>query len=140
MAGHFSKDSRAAAFFWITIFALAGGCHHTRPTPDGAAVASNEVSQALIGKQITIHGKFSLLGKVGPYVVLDNQQVVYLVSRGAFTWGAPYSEMEGKRVAATGFLRFSHSPDAGPADQAKAATPDYFYFEAETAQLQLISH
>jgi hypothetical protein len=34
---------------------------------------------AMIGKQITIHGKFSLLGKFGPYIVQDNQQVVYLV-------------------------------------------------------------
>jgi hypothetical protein len=140
VGGNFLKDLGAAAFVWITIFALAGGCNDPRSTADGAAAAFNEVSDALIGKQITIHGKFSLLGKVGPYVVLDNQQVIYLVSRGSFTWGAPYSEMEGKRVAATGVLRFFHSPDAAPADQTKARPPDYFYLEAETAQLRLISH
>jgi len=139
VAGHFSKDIRAAAFLWITILALGSGCRDHRSTPDGVVVARNEVSHALIGKQITIHGKFSLLGKVGPYVVLDNQQVVYLVSMGSFTWGAPYSEMEGKRVAASGVLRFFHLPDTAPADQAKAVPPDYFYFEAETTQLRLSS-
>jgi hypothetical protein len=54
---------------------------HPRSTPEDAPVVSNEVSHALIGKQITIRGKFSLRGKFGAYVVLDNQQVVDLEPR-----------------------------------------------------------
>ena len=81
-----------------------------------------------------------MYGVVGPYVLLGNQQVVYLVPKGSFTWGKPYSAMEGKLVAVTGTLRFFHSPDAEPADQARARPLNYFYLEAETAQLRLISH
>jgi hypothetical protein len=142
VTGHLSEGLRAAAFLSITIVVLARGCDHPRSTPENATAASSEVSQALIGKQITIRGKFSLWGKFGGFVDLDNQQVVYIELRGpsTFTWGKPYSEMEGKLVEATGTLRFYH--DAAPVDPnkayAKARAVDHFYFEAETAQLRLI--
>jgi hypothetical protein len=101
----------------------------------------SEVSQALVGKQITIHGKFSLWGKVGPYIVLSNQQAVYLeAKKGSFTWGKPYSEMEGKLVTATGTLRFYHEPPLGNTPNRPVnvqRVEDHFYFEVETAQLRL---
>jgi hypothetical protein len=143
VTGHLSKGLRAAAFLSITIVVLAGGCDHPRSTGEGAAAGSNKVSQALVGKQITIRGKFSVRGKFGGFVELDNQQVVYLEPRGpsTFTWGKSYSEMEGKLVEATGTLRFYH--DAAPVDPAKAYAKaravDHFYFEAETAKLLLIN-
>jgi hypothetical protein len=71
--------------------------------------------------------------------LLSNQQVFYLVPKGSFTCGERYSEMEGKLVAATGTLSFYHAPNAEPADPAFARAPDYFYIEAETVQLRLIS-
>jgi len=113
---------------------------HPSSTPEDATAASYEVLHTLIGKQVTIRGTFSLRGKFGPYVLLGNQQVVYLIPGGAFTSGEPYSEMEGKLVAATGTLSFYHWPNAEPADPAFARAPDYFYLEAETAHLRLISH
>lgn len=128
-----------AASLLIAMAALAGGCTHPQASPESATTAENEVSHALIGKQITVRGKFSLRGVVGPYVLLENQQVVYLVASGSFTWGEPYSEMEGKLVVATGILRFSRQPEAAPTDRSIARPPDYFYFEAETAQLRLAS-
>ena len=140
MTGRLSKGLLAATSLSIAIVVLAGGCDHPRSTSEDATAVSDEVSQTLIGKQITIRGKFSLRGKFGPYVLLGNQQVVYLVPRGSFTWGEPYSEMEGKLVAATGTLSFYHAPNTEPADPAFARAPDYFYLEAETAQLRIISH
>ncbi len=139
MTGRLSKGLRAASFLSVALVVLAGGCEHPRSTTKDATAASYEISRTLIGKQVTIRGTFSLRGVVGPYVLLSNQQVVYLVPRGSFTWGEPYSEMEGKLVAATGTLRFYHSPDAKPANQAIAREPDYFYLEAETTQVRLIS-
>jgi hypothetical protein len=137
---HLFKSLRAAAFLSIPIVLLAGGCEHPRSTLEGPPVA-HELSPALIGKQITIRGRFSLLGKFGAFVVLDNQQVVDLEPRGpgTFTWGKPYSEMEGKLVEATGTLRFYHSPPAEPSDRAVARAPDHYYFAVETAQLRLNS-
>jgi hypothetical protein len=137
--GHISKGFRTAAFLSIAIVIPAGGCGHRSSTPENTTTDSYEVLHTLIGKHVTIRGKFSLRGKFGPYILLSNQQVVYLVPRGSFTWGEPYSEMEGKLVAATGTLSFFHSPDSGSAGPAVAQAPDYFYFEAETAQLRLTS-
>jgi hypothetical protein len=140
VTGRLSKGLRAATFLSIAIVVLAVGCDHPRSAPEDATAASYDVLHTLIGKQVTIRGAFSLRGKFGPYVLLGNQQVVYLVPTGAsFRWGEPYSEMEGKLVAATGRLSFCHAPNAEPADPAFARAPDYFYLEAETAQLRLIS-
>ena len=139
MTSHLSKRLRIAAFLSIAMLALSASCQRPRSTP--STPPSNEVSnvsQALVGKQITIRGKFSLLGKPGAYVVLDNQQLVYLEPSGSFTWGKPYSELEGKLVAATGTLKLFHT-DFGPGDQAVQIPPDHFYFEAESTQLRLIS-
>lgn len=108
-------------------------------TPENATAASNEVSQALVGKQITIRGKFSLLSKFGPYVVPENQQEVYLISKRSFTWGKPYSEMDGKLVEATGTLRFHHARPVEPTNRPEAHAPDFFYFQMETTQVRLIN-
>ncbi|HXZ18695.1 MAG TPA: hypothetical protein VEG63_02025 [Candidatus Acidoferrales bacterium] len=139
MTARLSKDLRAATLLSIVIVVVLRGCEHPRSTPEDATAVSYEVLPTLIGKQVTIRGQFSLRGKFGPYVLLDNQKVVYLVSKGSFTWGKPYTEIEGKLVAATGTLRFYHAPDAKPANPAVARAPDYFYLEAETAQVRLIS-
>jgi len=123
----------------ILIAFLCFSC--SRSTPEGATAASNEVSQvsqALVGKQITIHGKFSLRCKVGACIGLDNRQVVYLVSAGSFTWGKPYPEMDGKLVAATGTLRLYQEPPAKPPERAVQHVPDFLYFDVERVQLRLI--
>jgi hypothetical protein len=141
VTGHLSKGLRAATFLSIAIVSLTGGCNHSRSTPEGVIAVPDEVSQvspALVGKQITIHGKFSLWGKIGPYIWLANQQAVYLVPRGSFTWGKPYSEMEGKLATATGILKFCHGPDAKPRDETVQHAPDFFYFELENTQLRLV--
>lgn len=128
----------AATVIWIAI--LCSSC--SRSTPEGATAASemrtaisDQVSHALIGKEITIRGKFSLGGKIGPYILLDNRQEVYLVPTGSFIWGKPYSEMQGKLVTATGVLRFYK--DVPTPEQKIQHAPDHFYFEAETTQVQL---
>jgi hypothetical protein len=139
--GHLFRCLRVAAFLLITIVALAAGCSRPRPTSEGATAASDEVSHALIGKQITIRGRFSLLGKIDPYILVDNQQEVYLIenhSSGPFTWGKPYSDMDGKLVAATGILRFYQAPPAVPTPRAIQRVSDYFYFNLETTQLRLV--
>jgi hypothetical protein len=136
---YLSNSFRVTVFLSIPIVVLTGGCNHPRSTPQGRTATYSEVSQARIGKQITIRGKFLLNGKIAPYVLLDNQQQVYLKPHGSFMWGDPYSAMEGKLVEATGTLRFHHSPKAEPAEETRTRTPDHYYLEAETAHLQLIN-
>lgn len=142
MIGDTPKAFRTAAFLSVAIVIPAGGCRHRSLPPENATTDSSEasqVSQVLIGKQITIQGKFSLRGKVGPFIWQDHQPAVYLVHSGSFTWGKPYSEMEGKLVTATGVLRFYHEPDAKPTAVAVQHVLDFFYFDVETAQLRLLS-
>jgi|ERR1051325_5472547 hypothetical protein len=108
-------------------------CGPGSPKPD----FYGEVWQSLVGQRITIRGKFSLWGKIGPYIALDEQQQVYLMHGGSFTWEKHYSEMEGKRVIATGILRFYHAPPTEPTERHVAHAPDYFYLEVEGGRLRL---
>jgi hypothetical protein len=118
--------------------AAAGWLRLMRPAPKDPTVV-NDLSPALVGKEITVHGKFSSAGKLGPYVEVANHQEVYLISRGSFAWGGPYTEIEGKLVSATGFLHFYKAPPFKPAKRAVAWPYDHFYFDAETVKLRLIS-
>jgi len=111
----------------------------TSEAPSGpeSATVTTDVSRAHIGGQITVHGKFSMRGKIAPACVeLDNHQVVYF--KGSWGWGEPFSEMEGKRVAATGTLSFYHAPPAKPTERRIAQLPDHYYFEADTTLMRLI--
>jgi len=137
VTGRLSKGLRAAIFLSIAIVVLAGGCNHPRSTPEHNTSVFHEVSQTLVGRQITIRGKFSSLVKGDPYVVLDNLQEVYIGPRESALEDT-YSRMDGKLVEATGTLRFYHNP--APVDETRQREPDHFYFEAGTTQLRLISH
>jgi len=137
VSGHRLKGLCAAIFLSIAVVVLAGGCNHQRSTPEDTTAVSHEVSQALVGKQITIRGRFSSLVKGDPYVVLDNQQEVYIGPRES-TLEDTYSRMDGKLVKATGTLRFYHNP--APVDETRQREADHFYFEAGTTQLRLVSH
>jgi hypothetical protein len=84
---------------------------------------------------VTLSGRFSLGGKVGPYI-LRNGEAVYLVPHGSFSWSSEYEPMEGKAVSITGTLHFQHF------DQVQTGVlvdqpADYFYFDAETAKVRL---
>ena len=136
MTGRLSKGLRAATFLSIAIVVLAGGCNHPRSTPEDVTAVSHEVSQTLVGRQITIRGKFSSLVKGDPYVVLDNRQEVWIGPRES-SLEDTYSRMDGKLVEATGTLRFFHNP--APVDERRQRERDHFYFEAKTTQLRLIS-
>jgi len=137
VTGRLLKGLRAASFWPIAIVVLAGGCSHRRATPEDATAVTHEVSQALVGKQITIRGKFVSLTKADPCVVLDNGQDVSIGPRET-AMEETYSRMDGKLVEATGILRFYHAPDAKPAARAVQIPPDHFYFEAGTSQVRLI--
>jgi hypothetical protein len=137
VAGRLSKGLHAAIFLSIAILVLAGGCKHPRSTPEDTT--AHEVSQTLVGRQITIRGKFASLVKGDPYVVLNNQQEVYIGPRETALEDT-YSRMDGKLVEATGTLRFYHSTAPVRETRAIQREPDHFYFEAGTTQLRLIGH
>jgi len=139
VTGRLSKGLRAATLLSIAIVVLAGGCNRPRSTPEDTTAVSHEVSQILVGRQITIRGKFASRVKADPYVVLDNQQEVWIGPRES-SLEDTYSRMDGKLVEATGTLRFYHAPDAEPGARAIQIPPDHFYFEAGTTQLRLVSH
>jgi hypothetical protein len=84
-----------------------------------------------VGEKVTMHGKWSLRGIIGPYILANNGPV-YLVSKGDFSWGEKYARMEGKDVRVTGVLRYAHYEPS-----AEQHPPDHFYFEAETAKIEL---
>jgi len=132
---------RAASFLSVAIVVLAAGCNHSRSMTVDTTI-SHEISQALVGRQVTIRGKFLAQVKGDPYVVLGNQQEVWIGPRET-TLEDTYSRMDGKLVEATGTLRFYHNPNSAPVDetrQVQQEEPDHFYFEAWSTQLRLVNH
>ena len=138
----------------LVLLLAAAGCakRASRPMDVERGPASNEVRRDAmpldltgasdvelkqhLGEIVTMRGQFSLRGKVGPFI-LTGGRPVYLESKGSFSWGQPYASMEGRDVRVTGTLRFVHYPEPAPGALPEGRAPDHFYFEAETAKVEL---
>jgi len=114
------------------------------PKPLDLTGASDSELQRHLGKIVIMRGRFSLNGKVGPFIIVG-ERPIYVVSDGSFSWGQPYARMEGREVRVTGTLRFFRDPERPRQDQAptkeherEGRLPDHFYFEAQTAKVELI--
>jgi hypothetical protein len=97
--------------------------------------ASDDELQQHLGERITMHGRFSLRGKLGPFIVATRP--VYLLAKGSFSWGRAYARMEARDVRVTGTLRFAHYPEPSRGALAEGRPTDHFYFEAETSRIEL---
>jgi len=101
--------------------------------------AGSQLSQALVGKRITIRGKLFLLGfQCGPSIELDDGEMVCLEQRVSKSVGDPYPGMYEKRVEATGTLRFFHDPTPMDETTGSQRVEDYYYFEYEITQVRLV--
>jgi hypothetical protein len=122
--------------FTIVVLLLSASCAQKNPvrSKDEASTQSNvnlnEASESELlghlGEKVTMHGKWSLRGVTGPYILANNREI-YLVSKGSFSWGEEYLRMEGKDVRVTGILRHAHFEPS-----TEQHPPDYFYFEADS--------
>lgn len=105
-------------------------------TPQDLTRASESELMQHLGENVTLRGKFSLRGKVGPFILVRGRPI-YFQSKVSFDWGERYTRMEGRTVRATGTLRFVHYPTPPPQALPEARPYDHFYFEAETAKVEL---
>jgi hypothetical protein len=100
--------------------------------------AGSKLSQALVGKRITIRGKL-LAFKCGGGIQLDDEETVCLEQMHRKPiFKDPYPEMYDKRVEATGILRFYHDPTPIDETTASQRAEDYYYFEYEITQVRLV--
>jgi hypothetical protein len=99
--------------------------------------ASDSELQRHVGERVNMRGKFSLRGKTGPFILVGGRPV-YLVPKGSFSWGEPYASMEGLDVSVTGTLMFAHYTQPAQGALPEGRPTDHFYFEAETARVELI--
>jgi hypothetical protein len=104
------------------------GCAQEQPPgqqPPEGPVALREH----IGQKLTLHGRFSLLGKQAPFVLVGDEPV-YLVADASFTWGGRYIGLEGREVTIAGVLkRFEPPRTATPIPDSVQQLPPYFFFE-----------
>jgi len=115
---------------------LAAACAHRTPVTLDLTGTTEEDWRKHVGEIVTLHGQFSLYGKIAPFIQVGGHPI-YLVSKGTFSWGEPYASMQGKDVRVTGTLRFAHYPEPPPGELPAARASDHFYFEAETAKIEL---
>ena len=137
---------KALATILLSLLLAAGGCAHRASKPRevvrGSSIpldltgAPDSELQRHTGERVSLRGRFSLRGKTGPFILVGGRPV-YLVPKGSFSWGEPYASMEGKDVLVTGTLRFAHGAEPTPEALPEGRAPDHFYFEAETAKVEL---
>jgi len=141
--GYLSNELGSAALFFIAIAILAGGCNHPRSKDDGdttAISAGSQLSQALVGKRITIRGGLFRF-KCGPGIQFDDGAVVCLVDVPLKSGlDDPYAEMYEKLVKATGTLRFYHASTPLDGTRSTQGQHDHYYFERETTQARIIAN
>jgi hypothetical protein len=105
-------------------------------SPDLTNASDGELQQH-VGQLVTMHGEFSLRGKIAPFILVGGRPI-YIKPSGSFSWGEDDAKMEGRDVRVTGTLRFAHYPDPSPQALPVGRAPDHFYFEAETAKIELV--
>ena len=129
----------------LAILLATAGCAHRASVPRAVQPARSPIDltnapdselQQHLGQRVTMRGQFSLRGKLGPFILAGGRPI-YLVPKGSFSWGEPYASMEGKEVRVTGMLRFAHYPVSPPEALPEGRPSDHFYFEAETAKIEL---
>jgi hypothetical protein len=128
----------------LALLLAAVGCgprasipRNASPTPmtvDLTNSSDNEL-QHHYGERVTMHGEFSLYGKLGAFILVKGRQI-YIRSKASHSWGEAYPSMEGRDVRVTGTLRFAHYPSV-PEPVTEARPFDHFYFEVETAKIEL---
>jgi hypothetical protein len=101
--------------------------------------ASDGELQLHVDKMVTMRGKFSLRGKIAPFILVGGR-AIYIKPSGSFSWDEDYAKLEGQDVRVTGTLRFVHYPTPSPQALPVGRVPDHFYFEAEKAKIELVGN
>src|SRR5262249_43857757 len=98
----------------------------------------SQLSQALVGKRITIHGRLEGF-KCDASVELEDGEFVCLISVHSKGIDIPYPGMFDKPVEATGTLRFFHNTT--PIDETgfSQREEDHYYFERETTLVRRLT-
>ncbi len=72
--------------------------------PPELSSADDKELQRHLGESVTMHGRFSLRGKTGPFILVGDRPI-YLQAISSFVWSDTYAKMEGRDVRVTGTLR-----------------------------------
>jgi hypothetical protein len=122
----------------VAVIVLAVGCRDHPALPFDLTSASDDGLMKHLDQIVTMTGRFSLRGKLGPFIEVGKRPI-YLKPKASFSWGDTYAAMEGREVRVTGVLKFFQSPEVlTPKNSPIAQVPDHFYFVAETAKIELL--
>src|SRR5262245_5173465 len=94
----------------VAVIVVAVGCRHHPALPSDLTLGSDNELMKYLDKTVTMTGRFSLRGKLGPFVEVGKRPI-YLEAKGPFSWGDAYAAMEGREVRVTGVLKFFQSPE-----------------------------
>jgi hypothetical protein len=141
--GYLSNELDWTAFLLIALAILVGGCNHSRPKNDGettAITAGSQLSQALVGKRVTIRGGLFKF-KCGPGIQFDDGGVVCLADIPPKSVSDDsYAEMYEKLVEATGTLRFYHASTPLEETRPTQGQHDHYYLKKGTTKVRIIAN
>jgi len=122
----------------VAMIVLAVGCRQHPALPFDLTSASDDELMKHLNKTVTITGRFSLRGKLGPFIEVGKRPI-YLDAKGSFSWGDTHAAMEGRQVRVTGELKYFQNPEVLTSKSIPVArAPDHFYFVAETTKIELL--
>ena len=126
--------------FAILITILTGFTSCATQHPGVSAGSVNQPSSASPeGRRVTLRGTWHSAGKFGPYLD-DGKKLVYVKPARQGGEFRDHNRLNGQRVEATGTLRFEYAPSVSTSSPYSASAADYFWLEAETAQIRALSH
>lgn len=116
-----------------SLLLAAAGPQRASTLPDLTQATDAELHRH-VGERVSMHGRFSLRGKTGPFILVGGRPV-YLVAGDASLPGKRYDGLEGKD-ARDRYAALCPYPEAGDEKLPAAHASDHFYFEAESAAVQ----
>ena len=106
------------------------------PTPIDLTAASEDEWRRHLGEIVTVEGRFSLQGKIGPFIDVGGRPI-YIKPKPALSWTDQFRKFEESNVRVTGVLQYWQSPAAPAGPLTEARIPDHFYFQEEAAKVEL---
>jgi hypothetical protein len=111
------------------------------PSPEAKRLTRSTQLAEQVGRTVRLRGRFSGLGKLGPYLLFDGEGI-YILAESSKDTTSEDTRLEGRTVEVAGLLRFRKyppSPSVAPNVLQPARPPDHYYFDRSEATIVVVN-